>query len=99
MCDTCGCNVTPANEHLVESVDVLKSLLDANDRQAALCVGRGGCDHCHARQQQQHQHVAHRIRGGRYHEYCESRLGHPGHSWRGLQPIGDNAHSSRLLIA
>ncbi|MCG8370584.1 MAG: hydrogenase nickel incorporation protein HypB [Proteobacteria bacterium] len=35
MCDTCGCNVTPANEHLVESVDVLKSLLDANDRQAA----------------------------------------------------------------
>ena len=35
MCDTCGCNVTPANEHLVESVDVLKSLLDANDHQAA----------------------------------------------------------------
>ena len=34
MCDTCGCNVTPANEHLVESVDVLKSLLDANDHQA-----------------------------------------------------------------
>ena len=47
MCDTCGCNVTPANEHLVadgghlaetsrgtESVEVLKGLLDANDRQA-----------------------------------------------------------------
>jgi hydrogenase nickel incorporation protein HypB len=48
MCDTCGCNVTPANEHLVaagghlahtstgsESVEVLKGLLDANDHQAA----------------------------------------------------------------
>ena len=36
MCDTCGCNVTPGNEHLVghESVEVLKSLLDANDHQA-----------------------------------------------------------------
>jgi hydrogenase nickel incorporation protein HypB len=47
MCDTCGCNVTPGNEHLVaeggrlartstghESVEVLKGLLDANDRQA-----------------------------------------------------------------
>ena len=44
MCDTCGCNVTPGNEHLVaagghlaktstghESVEVLKGLLDAND--------------------------------------------------------------------
>ncbi len=48
MCDTCGCNVTPGNEHLVaaggrlahtasgsESVEVLNSLLDANDHQAA----------------------------------------------------------------
>lgn len=48
MCDTCGCNVTPANEHLVaagghlattangsESVEVLKGLLEANDREAA----------------------------------------------------------------
>ena len=39
MCDTCGCNITPGNEHLVaenhESVEVLKSLLDANDHQAA----------------------------------------------------------------
>ena len=47
MCDTCGCNITPANEHLVahgghlahtstgsESVEVLKGLLDANDHQA-----------------------------------------------------------------
>ena len=47
MCDTCGCNLTPGNEHLVagdgslahtrsgaESVDVLKGLLDANDHQA-----------------------------------------------------------------
>jgi hydrogenase nickel incorporation protein HypB len=39
MCDTCGCNVTPGNEHLVaasgnETVEVLKSLLDANDHQA-----------------------------------------------------------------
>ena len=48
MCDTCGCNVTSANEHLVaaggklattshghESVEVLQGLLDANDHQAA----------------------------------------------------------------
>ena len=48
MCDTCGCNKTPGNEHLVaagghlattstgrESVEVLKGLLDANDHQAA----------------------------------------------------------------
>ncbi|MGB5629418.1 MAG: hydrogenase nickel incorporation protein HypB [Woeseiaceae bacterium] len=48
MCDTCGCNVTPGNEHLVaagghlaktssgnESVEVLRGLLDANDHQAA----------------------------------------------------------------
>ena len=47
MCDTCGCNVTPGNEHLVaagghlahtssgsESIEVLKGLLDANDHQA-----------------------------------------------------------------
>lgn len=47
MCDTCGCNLTPGNEHLVaddghlartssdtESVEVLKGLLDANDHQA-----------------------------------------------------------------
>ena len=47
MCDTCGCNVTPGNEHLVtaggalakttsghESVEVLHGLLEANDRQA-----------------------------------------------------------------
>jgi hydrogenase nickel incorporation protein HypB len=39
MCDTCGCNITPGNEHLIaenhESVEVLKGLLDANDHQAA----------------------------------------------------------------
>jgi hydrogenase nickel incorporation protein HypB len=48
MCDTCGCNVTPGNQHLVEagghlahtatgseSVEVLKGLLDANDHQAS----------------------------------------------------------------
>ena len=48
MCDTCGCNVTPGNEHLVaaggqlaqtshgsESVEVLQGLLEANDHQAA----------------------------------------------------------------
>jgi hydrogenase nickel incorporation protein HypB len=48
MCDTCGCNVTPGNAHLVsaggrlshtshgnESVEVLKGLLDANDHAAA----------------------------------------------------------------
>ena len=47
MCDTCGCNVTPGNEHLVaagghlahtssgsESIEVLKGLLDANNHQA-----------------------------------------------------------------
>ena len=48
MCDTCGCNVTEGNRHLLEkggahehtasgaeSVSVLKSLLDENDRVAA----------------------------------------------------------------
>ncbi len=48
MCETCGCNVTPGNEHLVaaggplattaagnESIEVLTGLLDANDRAAA----------------------------------------------------------------
>lgn len=48
MCDTCGCNVTSGNEHLVRShgkhavtsdgkvaVEVLESLLSENDRQAA----------------------------------------------------------------
>jgi hydrogenase nickel incorporation protein HypB len=48
MCNNCGCNVTPGNEHLVanggalshthdghESVEVLKGLLDANDQAAA----------------------------------------------------------------
>jgi len=47
MCDTCGCNVTPGNEHLLrpggrlahtvagnESVEVLHNLLEANDQQA-----------------------------------------------------------------
>lgn len=47
MCDTCGCNITPGNEHLVradgklartesgrEAVDVLKGLLSENDHQA-----------------------------------------------------------------
>ena len=47
MCDTCGCNVTPGNRHLVEAggklshthdgkaaVDVLHGLLSENDRQA-----------------------------------------------------------------
>ena len=47
MCDTCGCNLTPGNAHLVadegslshtssgaESVELLKGLLDANDHQA-----------------------------------------------------------------
>ena len=37
MCDTCGCNVTSGNAHLVKdgpAVDVLKHLLDANDTQA-----------------------------------------------------------------
>ncbi len=48
MCDTCGCNVTPGNEHLVRAdgkhahtadgkaaVQVLSSLLSENDHQAA----------------------------------------------------------------
>jgi hydrogenase nickel incorporation protein HypB len=43
MCDTCGCNVTPANEHLartpdaqgVSAVKVLEDLLSANDHAAA----------------------------------------------------------------
>jgi hydrogenase nickel incorporation protein HypB len=48
MCDTCGCNVTPGNEHLVRgdgkhattadgraAVEVLSSLLSENDHQAA----------------------------------------------------------------
>ena len=48
MCDTCGCNVTPGNRHLVEhdgvlartsdgraALTVLKNLLSENDRQAA----------------------------------------------------------------
>ncbi len=35
MCETCGCNVTPSNSHVGESVEVLKGLLDANDHQAA----------------------------------------------------------------
>jgi len=48
MCDTCGCNITDGNRHLLEvgghlshtqsgaeSVAVLKGLLDANDHQAA----------------------------------------------------------------
>jgi hydrogenase nickel incorporation protein HypB len=47
MCDTCGCNVTDGNRHLVqpggalgkttsgaESISVLKGLLDANDHEA-----------------------------------------------------------------
>ena len=48
MCDTCGCNITPGNEHLVHAdgkhaktadgraaVEVLSSLLSENDHQAA----------------------------------------------------------------
>jgi hydrogenase nickel incorporation protein HypB len=48
MCETCGCNITPGNEHLVRgdgplartgdgraAVDVLQGLLSENDRQAA----------------------------------------------------------------
>ena len=48
MCDTCGCNVTPGNRHLIEvggklshtsegkaAVDVLHGLLNENDQQAA----------------------------------------------------------------
>ena len=47
MCDTCGCNITPGNEHLVTgggahartkdgraAVEVMQGLLDANDQQA-----------------------------------------------------------------
>ena len=47
MCDTCGCNVTPGNKHLVEeggklsqvndgkkAIDVLQGLLSENDHQA-----------------------------------------------------------------
>ena len=37
MCDTCGCNVTPSNQFSVtqgETVDVLHSLLQANNEQA-----------------------------------------------------------------
>ena len=42
MCETCGCNITPGNEHLArqknpqgqDAVSVLKSLLSANDREA-----------------------------------------------------------------
>ena len=50
MCDTCGCNVTPGNRHLLEpegklyrapdgrvAVHVLQGLLSENDRLAALC--------------------------------------------------------------
>lgn len=43
MCDTCGCNITPGNQHLAhqknqqghDAVTVLKNLLSANDREAA----------------------------------------------------------------
>ncbi len=48
MCDTCGCNITAGNQHLIrpggkfertasgaESVDVLRGLLSENDHQAA----------------------------------------------------------------
>ena len=48
MCDTCGCNVTPGNAHLVapggrlsktegghEAINILHGLLDANDHTAA----------------------------------------------------------------
>ncbi len=43
MCDTCGCNITPGNQHLAhqknqqgqDAVTVLKSLLSANDHTAA----------------------------------------------------------------
>ena len=48
MCDTCGCNITPANEHLLKpggklaraetgdnSIRILKNLLSENDDQAA----------------------------------------------------------------
>src|SRR5690242_3256542 len=43
MCDTCGCNVTEGNAHLLQdahghagpAVDVLRNLMAANDREAA----------------------------------------------------------------
>ncbi len=43
MCETCGCNITPGNEHLArqknaqgsDAVTVLKNLLSANDQAAA----------------------------------------------------------------
>lgn len=48
MCDTCGCNITPANQHLIQpnskisklsngktAVDILRGLLSENDHQAA----------------------------------------------------------------
>ena len=35
MCETCGCNITPSNAHVGESVEVLQGLLAANDHQAA----------------------------------------------------------------
>ena len=43
MCETCGCNITPGNEHLArqknpqghDAVTVLKNLLNANDQVAA----------------------------------------------------------------
>ena len=37
MCDTCGCNVTPGNAHLVDTttVEVLENLLHENDHVAA----------------------------------------------------------------
>jgi len=48
MCDTCGCNITPGNEHLVRAdgkhaktadgraaVTVLQALLSENDHEAA----------------------------------------------------------------
>jgi hydrogenase nickel incorporation protein HypB len=48
MCDTCGCNITPGNEHLIradgklaktedgkQAVSVLRNLLSENDHQAA----------------------------------------------------------------
>ena len=54
MCDTCGCNVTPGNEHLVaagghlattstgrESVEVLKGLLDAIGGELKIAVIEG----------------------------------------------------------
>lgn len=35
MCETCGCNITPSNAHVGESVEVLQGLLAANDHAAA----------------------------------------------------------------